>query len=93
MVAGGEIFKESALLDDEAIQKIEDLAEFALYIMDQRPKCMRFPKVLPGKPAVGIFDTSFHTTMPEVAYLYSIPLEYYGEFGARRYGTWYYTDM
>lgn len=87
VVAGGEIFKESTLLDDEAIQKIDELAEFAPLHNGPEARAIRaFQKVLPGKPAVGIFDTSFHTTMPEVAYLYSIPLEYYEEFGARRYG-------
>ncbi len=49
VVAGGEIFKESTLLDNEAIQKIGELAEFALYIMDQKPGAIRaFQKVLPG---------------------------------------------
>lgn len=87
VVAGGEIFKDSALLDEEAIQQIEALADFApLHNPAEAQGIRAFQKVLPGKPVVGIFDTSFHTTMPEKAYLYSIPMEYYEKHGARRYG-------
>lgn len=87
IVAGGEIFKDSALLDEEAIQQIEDLAAFApLHNPAEAQGIRAFQKVLPGKPTVGIFDTSFHTTMPEKAYLYSVPMEYYEKYGARRYG-------
>ena len=45
-----------------------------------------FHKLLPGKPAVGVFDTSFHTTMPAENYLYGVPYEYYEKYGARKYG-------
>lgn len=87
VVAGGEIFKDSALLDEEAIQQIEALADFApLHNPAEAQGIRAFQKVLPGKPVVGVFDTSFHTTMPEKAYLYSIPMEYYEQHGARRYG-------
>ena len=87
IVAGGEIFKDSALLDDEGIQQVEDLADFApLHNKAEAQGIRAFQKVLPGKPTVGVFDTSFHTTMPEKAYLYSIPMKYYEEHGARRYG-------
>lgn len=87
IVAGGEDFKESALLDDEALQKIDELADFAPLHNPAEAKVVRaFQKALPGKPAVGVFDTSFHTTMPKKAFLYSLPLKYYEQYGARRYG-------
>lgn len=87
IVAGGEHFKDSALLDEEDIQKVEELADFAPLHNPAEAKVIRaFQKVLPGKPTVGVFDTSFHTTMPEKAYLYSVPFEYYEKHQARRYG-------
>ncbi|MDK6804393.1 acetate kinase [Aerococcus sp. UMB7834] len=87
IVAGGEHFKDSALLDEEDIQKVEELADFAPLHNPAGAKVIRaFQKVLPGKPTVGVFDTSFHTTMPEKAYLYSVPFEYYEKHQARRYG-------
>ncbi len=87
IVAGGEHFKDSALLDEEDIQKVEELADFAPLHNPAEAKAIRaFQKVLPGKPTVGVFDTSFHTTMPEKAYLYSVPFEYYEKHQARRYG-------
>ncbi|AMB99752.1 acetate kinase [Aerococcus urinaehominis] len=87
IVAGGEHFKSSALLGEEEIQKVEDLAEFAPLHNPAEAKVIRaFQKLLPGKPTVGVFDTSFHTTMPEKAYLYSVPYKYYEDYQARRYG-------
>ncbi|OFT42402.1 acetate/propionate family kinase [Aerococcus sp. HMSC06H08] len=87
IVAGGEHFKDSALLDEADIQKVEELADFAPLHNPAEAKAIRaFQKVLPGKPTVGVFDTSFHTTMPEKAYLYSVPFEYYEKHQARRYG-------
>lgn len=88
VVAGGELFKDSARMDtDEDIQKIDDLAEFAPLHNKAEAVAMRaFKKVLPNVTSVAVFDTSFHTTMPEKAYLYSVPYEYYEKYGARRYG-------
>ncbi|MCZ0716689.1 acetate/propionate family kinase [Aerococcus kribbianus] len=87
IVAGGEIFKDSALLDEEGIKQVEALSDFApLHNGPEAQGIRAFQKVLPGKPTVGVFDTSFHTTMPEKAYLYSVPMEYYEKHGARRYG-------
>lgn len=87
IVAGGEYFKDSALLEEDEIQKVEELSEFAPLHNPAEAKVIRaFRKVLPGKPTVGVFDTSFHTTMPPKAYLYSLPLKYYEEYKARRYG-------
>lgn len=87
IVAGGEHFKTSAIIDDEALALVDDLAEFAPLHNPAEAKVIRvFQKLLPSTLNVGVFDTSFHTTMPKVNYLYSIPTEYYEKFGARKYG-------
>ena len=87
VVAGGEIFKDSALVDEEALQHIEALAEFAPLHNPAEARVIRaFNHVLPNAASVAVFDTSFHTTMPEKAYLYSIPMSYYHDYGARKYG-------
>ncbi len=87
VVAGGEIFKDSALVDDTVIQQVEDLAEFATFQNKAEAIGMRaFKHILPDITSVAVFDTSFHTTMPKKAYLYSVPLEYYKQFKARKYG-------
>ncbi|MGX7059947.1 acetate/propionate family kinase [Vagococcus humatus] len=87
IVAGGEFFKTSAKIDEEAIQKIEALAEFAPLHNPAEAKVIRvFEKLLPKTTNVAVFDTSFHTTMPAVNYLYSIPMEYYEKHKARKYG-------
>ncbi|MGX7030590.1 acetate/propionate family kinase [Vagococcus zengguangii] len=87
VVAGGEHFKESALIDDEALKLIEDLAEFAPLHNPAEAKVIRvFQNILPNAVNVAVFDTSFHTTMPKENYLYSIPMEYYNKHKARKYG-------
>ncbi len=87
IVAGGEHFKQSAIIDDEALALVDDLAEFAPLHNPAEAKVIRvFQKLLPNTLNVGVFDTSFHTTMPKVNYLYSIPTEYYEKYGARKYG-------
>lgn len=87
IVAGGEHFKESAIIDDKALALVDELAEFAPLHNPAEAKVIRvFQKLLPNTLNVGVFDTSFHTTMPKVNYLYSIPTEYYEKYGARKYG-------
>jgi len=88
IVAGGETFKDSARMDtEEDIQKVEDLAEFApLHNKPEAVGIRAFKKILPDITSVAVFDTSFHTTMPEKAYLYSVPYEYYEKYKGRRYG-------
>ncbi len=87
VVAGGEIFEDSALVTDEVIDQIEGLAEFApLHNPANATGIRAFRKILPDITSVAVFDTSFHTTMPKVNYLYSIPLEYYEKYNARKYG-------
>ncbi|MCF6161989.1 MULTISPECIES: acetate/propionate family kinase [Furfurilactobacillus] len=87
VVAGGEFFKDSVVIDDDVLAKIDELAEYApLHNPANATGIRAFREVLPNATAVAVFDTSFHSTMPEENYLYSIPYEYYEKFGARRYG-------
>ncbi|HJA90311.1 MAG TPA: acetate kinase [Candidatus Jeotgalibaca merdavium] len=87
IVAGGEDFKESALIDDEALAKIEALGELApLHNPANATGIRAFKKLLPEITSVAVFDTAFHADMPAVNYLYSIPMEYYEDFAARKYG-------
>lgn len=87
VVAGGEIFKESTLIDEEVVKHIEDLSEFApLHNPAEAVVIREMKKLLPDAAMVAVFDTSFHTTMPAVNYLYSLPYEYYTDFSARKYG-------
>ncbi|MER2064626.1 MAG: acetate kinase, partial [Alkalibacterium sp.] len=87
VVAGGEIFKDSALVTDEVVEQIESLSEFApLHNPANATGIKAFRKILPDITSVAVFDTSFHQTMPKVNYLYSIPMEYYEKHNARKYG-------
>lgn len=87
VVAGGELFKDSALVTDEVIAQIESLAEFApLHNPANATGIKAFKKLLPNITSVAVFDTSFHASMPEENYLYSIPMSYYEDFAARKYG-------
>ncbi|EOH92841.1 acetate kinase [Enterococcus haemoperoxidus ATCC BAA-382] len=87
VVAGGEDFKDSVVIDDEVLAKIEKLAELApLHNPANAMGIKAFKKILPEIISVAVFDTSFHTTMPKHNFLYSIPTEYYEKFAARKYG-------
>ncbi len=87
VVAGGEDFKSSALIDEASLKRIEELSEYApLHNPAEAGVIRAFHKILHDVPQVAVFDTSFHTTMPEENYLYSLPLEYYHKYGARKYG-------
>ncbi len=87
VVAGGELFSESALITDEVIAQIESINELApLHNPAHVTGIRAFKKVLPDITSVAVFDTSFHQTMPAVNYLYSLPYEYYEDFDARKYG-------
>ncbi|SFH66152.1 acetate/propionate family kinase [Pisciglobus halotolerans] len=87
VVAGGEYFKDSVLIDDDVLEKIESLSELApLHNPANATGIRAFRKILPDITSIASFDTSFHTTMPKENYLYSIPMEYYEDFAARKYG-------
>lgn len=84
---GGEYFKTSALITEEAKNEIDKLCELApLHNPANLEGILAIEKLLPGIKQVGVFDTSFHQTMPEEAFLYAIPYEYYENNKIRRYG-------
>ena len=83
VVHGGEIFKESAVIDDKVIEQIDECSEFApLHNPAAILGMEACKKVMPGKPMVAVFDTTFHQTMPKEKYVYPIPYEYYKKYGA-----------
>jgi len=87
VVHGGETFNDSALITDEVLAKIEELSELApLHNPANATGIKAFKQVLPNVPAVAVFDTAFHQTMPESSFLYSLPYEYYEKYGIRKYG-------
>mgnify|MGYP003295294801 FL=1 len=87
LVHGGEKFASSVVITDEVVAAVEECNDLAplhnpanLIGVDACKKCM------PGVPMVGVFDTAFHQTMPEEAYMYALPYEYYEKYKVRRYG-------
>jgi acetate kinase len=87
VVHGGEIFKSSAVIDEKVIGEIESCSEFAPLHNPAAVLGMRAcQKVMPGKPMVAVFDTTFHQTMSKEKYLYAIPYEFYQKYGVRKYG-------
>ena len=87
MVHGGEKFNKSVILDDEVLKAFEDCIDLAPLHNPANLKGVKaVSELMPGLPQVGVFDTAFHQTMPEKAYLYAIPYELYKEYGVRRYG-------
>ncbi|MDE6656591.1 MAG: acetate kinase [Anaeroplasmataceae bacterium] len=87
VVQGGEYFKDSCLVDDTVINKIAELADLApLHNPAHIIGIKAFQKALPKVPQVVVFDTVFHQTMPEEAYMYAVPYEWYEKYGIRKYG-------
>ncbi len=87
IVHGGEAFAESTIIDDEIIKKLEDVSDLAP--LHNPPNIMGVKvckELMPDKPQVGVFDTAFHQSMPEKAYIYALPYEYYEKYDVRRYG-------
>ncbi|CAH6636708.1 acetate/propionate family kinase [Pseudocitrobacter vendiensis] len=84
---GGESFKDSALVTDDALAEIERLSELApLHNPVNVVGINVFRQLLPNAPAVAVFDTAFHQTLEASAYLYPLPWRFYAELGIRRYG-------
>ncbi|NDL63208.1 acetate/propionate family kinase [Acerihabitans arboris] len=84
---GGEFFKDSAVIDDAALDEIERLGALAPIHNPVNARGIRaFQRRLPHAVAVGVFDTSFHQTINEAGYLYPLPYRYYQDYGIRRYG-------
>ncbi len=87
MVHGGEKFNKSVLLTDEILKVFEECSDLAPLHNPANLKGVNAVKeLMPGLPQVGVFDTAFHQTMPEHAYMYAIPYELYEKYGIRRYG-------
>lgn len=87
VVHGGEVFDDSVLITDEVLKQIEDLSDLApLHNPANVTGIKAFRHILPNVPAVAVFDTAFHQTMPKSSYLYSLPYEYYEKYGIRKYG-------
>ena len=87
VVHGGEVYSDSVLITTEVLDKLEELSELApLHNPANVTGIKVFKKELPNVPAVAVFDTAFHQTMPESSYLYSIPYDYYEKYGIRKYG-------
>lgn len=87
VVAGGEYFTESVLVDDQIISKIEELSNLAPLHNPANVSGIRaFKEILPEIVSVAVFDTAFHTSMPEAAYRYPIAANYYTDYKVRKYG-------
>jgi len=88
VVHGGELFRESALITDQVLKGIEDCIDLApLHNPNNVKGIMAVREAFgPGLPQVAVFDTAFHTSIPEHAYLYAVPYHLYARHRIRRYG-------
>ena len=87
MVHGGERFSESVLLNKEVLEAFTACNDLApLHNPANLKGVNAVSAILPNIPQVGVFDTAFHQTMPDYAYMYAIPHELYEKYGVRRYG-------
>ena len=87
VVNGGEKFTSSCLINDESMKAIEECNDLApLHNPANLIGIRACQELMPGVPMVAVFDTAFHQTMPDVAYTYGIPYEYYEKYKVRRYG-------
>ena len=87
VVHGGEKFTSSTVITDEAMKAIEECNDLApLHNPANLIGIRACQELMPNVPMVAVFDTAFHQTMPEEAYLYGLPYEYYEKYKVRRYG-------
>ncbi len=87
VVNGGEAYKESVLIDNDVKKTIETCIELApLHNPANLKGILSVEKLIPDVPQVAVFDTSFHQTMPDYAYMYALPYEYYEKYKIRKYG-------
>ena len=87
VVHGGEEFAASTLITDEVMKALEKCS--AMAPLHNPPNIIGInacKAIMPGVPQVAVFDTGFHQTMPDYAYMYALPYEYYEKYGIRRYG-------
>jgi len=88
VVHGGELFKESVIVDDQVLKGIEDCIDLAPLHNPNNLRGIRALREILGQrtPQVAVFDTAFHTSIPEYAYLYALPYHLYRRHRIRRYG-------
>lgn len=87
VVHGGEKFASSAVITDEMLKAVEECNDLApLHNPANLIGIEACKKLMPNTPMVAVFDTAFHQTMPEKAYMYGLPYEYYEDYKVRRYG-------
>ena len=87
MVHGGEKFAKSVLIDQEVLDTFIACSDLApLHNPANLKGVNAVSAILPNVPQVGVFDTAFHQTMPDYAYMYAVPYELYTKYGVRRYG-------
>jgi acetate kinase len=88
VVHGGELFQESVIITDEVIKGIEDCIDLAPLHNPNNLRGIRAVREIlgPATPQVAVFDTAFHTSIPEYAYLYAVPYHLYRRYRIRRYG-------
>lgn len=87
VVHGGEKFSSSVLLTDDVLKQVEACNDLApLHNPANLKGIAAVTELMPNLPQVGVFDTAFHQTMPEYAYMYAVPYELYEKYGVRRYG-------
>jgi acetate kinase len=87
VVHGGEDFRRSVLVTESVVRKIEELADLAPLHNPASVQGIRVAtELFPDKPQVVVFDTAFHQTLPDYAFHYAIPYEYYEKYRIRRYG-------
>lgn len=87
VVHGGEKFNQSTLITDEVIRQINENIELApLHNPPNLKGIYAIQELIPEAPQVAVFDTAFHQTMPDYAYMYGIPYSMYEKYGIRRYG-------
>jgi acetate kinase len=87
VVNGGERYPDSVLIDNNVKKDIEACSDLApLHNPANLKGILSVEKLIPGVPQVAVFDTSFHQTMPDYAYMYALPYEYYEKYKIRKYG-------
>ncbi len=87
VVHGGEMFNDSVLINEDVIKKIEKISDLApLHNPANLMGIKIFKEMLPDVDAVAVFDTSFHQSMSQEAYIYGVPYEWYEKYGVRKYG-------
>lgn len=87
LVHGGDKFSESVVINEDVIAKVTECIDLApLHNPSSLKGVAAVTKLIPNVPQVGVFDTAFQQTMPDHAYMYALPYEYYEKYGVRRYG-------